>query len=138
MREVLCTTCRHEHEDGCEVPDSSVAYRCAMSDPRSEVPRTALNHRTGGLDPVCLGYIPTLNAPPHLLSCYPLDEKFCVSHECTDRAVFISKSGHPYCKAHKSKVILPDCPQCKNNRKVVPNPRAPWFYCRYHKFGFKI
>ena len=137
MNKILCTTCRHDHEDGCEVPDSSVAYRCAISDPRNEVFWTALNHRTGSIDPVCLGYLPTLAAPPHLASCYPPEELPCDIVGCQDKAVIVSKNGFPYCHGHKGKVILPDCPQCNNSHKVKPNPKPPWFYCTYHRYGFK-
>ena len=70
--EVLCNSCRHDHEEGCEVPNSSVSYRCAISDPRNQVPLTAHNHRTGSIDPTCLGYIPNDKAPPHLADSYPV------------------------------------------------------------------
>jgi hypothetical protein len=71
MRHILCDSCQHHEQDldggwYCGVPNSSIAYRCAMADPRNDLPLTALNHRTGSSEPLCLGYFAKQNAMPHL------------------------------------------------------------------------
>lgn len=71
MNPILCDSCKNHINDGddgwyCGVPNSSIAYRCAMSDPRNDLPLVALNHRTGRSEPLCLGFFARPNALPHL------------------------------------------------------------------------